>query len=500
MSPEDDENYPVWSDASSTTNWQRSVDVEEPSLVPVSDMDDIDLLDSEDDLSNWASPPLVGQETPEPFWRRFSPILIPLPFAILVFLFTLPTTLQRSPNHAPLFIVALVLCSVALLQGVLLYFVGANDTLWMLYVACGYALFIVIGIFVGFGMGAALITLFLLVCAGIFLAQRGIRPTTEGYVDIIESFGKYTHTLYPGLNFLMPWEKVARRLSTRETTWTCSPQRVPTSRDQDVQLIATISYQLLPEDAYLAVVTTQNWEQNLQLLFVGTIQSVVNELTPSDFISWSQSIYTRAANDSSSFNPAAVTRWDRINSTLRRRMEDQTATWGVKVNWVRIQDITILPHTPDHIHSSKAEENFPVTLPKAPVPAAPRPILSDAPTTVMDLSQLSGPVIEKSVVEPVRVSTSPPSPTEKTVEKAMAGKPINIETLVEAYNAVRQNSITDPTTILGIARRFDDLANDPINSKKIDFDAARAASTLRSRVQKLQSLTATQSSSRPSDL
>jgi hypothetical protein len=56
------------------------------------------------------------------------------------------------------------------------------------------------------------------------------------------------------------------------------------------------------------------------------------------------------------------------------------------------------------------------------------------------------------------------------------------------YNAVRQKVITDPSVILDIAQRFEALANDPIASQKIEFDAARAASTLRQRAQQLQEI------------
>jgi hypothetical protein len=56
------------------------------------------------------------------------------------------------------------------------------------------------------------------------------------------------------------------------------------------------------------------------------------------------------------------------------------------------------------------------------------------------------------------------------------------------YNVVRQGVITDPAVILDIAQRFESLANDPVASKAIDFDAARAATTLRQRAQKLQEL------------
>ena len=166
-------------------------------------------------------------------------------------------------------------------------------------------------------------------------------------MDIVTTFGKYTHTLEPGLDLLLPWERVEQHLNTQETTWTTDKMVVPTAREQQVELTATISYQLMPEDAHLAATSVKDWESSLQHLFRGTVQSTINELTIADFVTWTQNTYTRPTHsEASSFNPASTTRWDRINMMLSRRMQDQVACWGVQINWVRIQDLTPLPSMP----------------------------------------------------------------------------------------------------------------------------------------------------------
>ena len=481
MQSNSDENHAVWQDADAL-EWELPLAnlpprAGEDSLVEEEiDTDNLLILDTESDQLPWTRPALIDKETLRTFARQFSPILVPLPFALLIFLFTLPATLQGPPAHPTTLVMGLLLLGVLLLQGTLLYFAGSNDTLWMLYIACGYALFIASGVFAVFGTVAALIMLGILFVVGLILAQRGIHPTKEGSVDLVESFGKYTHTLYPGLNLLMPWERVAQRLNTQETTWTCPQQRVPTSREQNVQLTATISYQLQPEDAYLAAVTVKNWEGNLQTLFVGTVQSLVNELSPADFVSWTQSIYTtRAGGENSSFNPAAATRWDRINSALSRRMQDQVASWGVQINWVRIQDITLLPNTP-------------VAL-IAPVPgdndaAGTTEIIKPEPPIVVPAKQLSA---QSAKDIPPAVSAGSAPQTKSTLTEKVP----RVETLKDMYNAVRQGVITDPKVILDIALRFESLAADPATSKILDFDAGRAAGTLRQRAQKLQELAQT---------
>lgn len=420
--------------------------------------------DTESDiLYTGDSPSLISKETLGALARQFSPLLVPIPFALLIFLFTLPATLQGPPAHPSSLVMGVLLLAATILQGTLLYVAGASDVFWLLSVVGGYVLFVALGVGAVFGWVPALATLLVLLVLSILPVRRGIHATKEGYVDLVESFGRYTHTLYPGLNLLMPWEKVTDRLSIQEITWTCPEQKVSLSREQIVRLTATISYHLWPADAHLAAHTVQDWEQSLRVLFVGTLQSVVNALTPADFVSWSQSVYLPAKDETSAFNPTAATRWDKINDALSRRVQDQVAAWGVQVNWVRIQEPMILPYTSD-------EHKAPVTRMATQV-SEPEPVIAPPP------------VPEKP---PEKIPTAAPAPLASPLPKALGSKAVKVEVLVDAYNAVREGTIADPVTILEIAQRFEQLANDAEASKLLDFDAARAANTLRQRAQKYQ--------------
>lgn len=457
--------------------------------------DDLLAPDTESDILHWTSPPpLASKETLGTFWRQFAPILVPLPLGLLVFLATLPATLQGLQAHHPsVFIMAALLLALMILQGTFLYFAGSNDTLLTLYIVGGYTLFIVAGVFAVFGIVPALLTFGVLLVVGLLLARRGIQQTRVGYVDIVTSFGKYTQTLEPGLNLLLPWERVEYQLNIQETTWTTSKMEVPTSREQKVELSATISYQLMPEDAYLAAVSVKNWEGSLHDLFRGTIQSMVNELTLADFVTWTQSVYIRpSSNDASSFNPAAATRWDRINNTLTRRMQDQVAAWGVQINWVRIQDLTPLPVTSSTMALPlNGDLGGSTQIMKSDLLLASAPATPPQPTKaelVLPAAPAASPAKAELVLPTAQPTTPAPASTPNTPKPIAASKPPRIETLVDTYDAVRQNLITDPKIILDLAQHFEALASDPVASKSIEFDAARAASTLRQRAQKFQKM------------
>src|SRR5574337_978671 len=122
--------------------------------------------------------------------RKLSPVLVPLPFAILIFLFTLPFTLKGNSYLQPLPLAALLI-AIVIMQGTLLYYAGSNDTYWTLFVIIGYALFLIVGTLALFGFVAAIILLIVLLIIGSLLARRAIVQVPEGNVDIVMMYGKY---------------------------------------------------------------------------------------------------------------------------------------------------------------------------------------------------------------------------------------------------------------------------------------------------------------------
>ena len=390
--------------------------------------------------------------------RRFSPILVPLPFAILIFLFTLPFTLKGQSFLPPLPL-AVLLIALVIMQGTLLYYAGSNDTYWTLFVIIGYALFLVVGTLAIFGFGASLIVLVIFLIIGTLLARRSILQVPEGSVDIVMMYGRYARTLYPGPNLKMPLEKVGKRLNTKETTWTCPEQVVKISRDEDVKLIATISYKLLPEDAHLAALQVDNWEDSLQKLFVSTIQNVINELTPSDFMNVPHGTHPQTSVDINSIDTATITRWDRVNDIVAKRVQDQVEKWGVQINYVRIQDVTLIPHLSSSVNPPWRQAPVDVGMTRGGYPTVAQPQQAQ--------------IIEKPVEsQPAQMVISPSSPYPPAPVSA-----VSIEMLKDSYEAVRSGRLRDPQTIRDIAARFEALAHDP----NIDVDAMKAAQILYNR-------------------
>ncbi|HLH62345.1 MAG TPA: SPFH domain-containing protein [Ktedonobacteraceae bacterium] len=428
------------------------------------------------------------------FGRLFSPILIPVPFALLIFLITYVVTGKMQYSNLQTLPLALLLLALAILQGTMLYYVGTNDSLWFLCLFLGYALFLLAGTFALFGLRGALILLIILLLIVLFYARRGFRIVSTGYVEVVYSFGRYNRTLDSGPAFLWPWEKVVQRVSIKEKVWSTPLQVVKISRDQDVRLIATISFQVVPEDAYLTL-TVENWEESLHTLFIGALQALVSQLSPTDFTAWpqAQGQPLRSSHPHASLDPTQDTRWDRINHALASRTQDRVAGWGIQVNWVHIQDITLIPHlmpvtTPPP--GMQAQPKRPVSPTNhAPGPgdqSAQPPVRAGAPAS-QDSSagdDETTVVIDNNAVQQQEAPSQPVSSADPPT--ALSSRPLSLGSLKELYEAVRQSRITDPNTIRSIARQFEVVSQDSQLSQSVDFDAGRAARTLYQRAKTIE--------------
>ncbi len=454
-----------WSDPNAVS-WDDDpllMDSDEPSTPPLQD----DQFSAppvataiETDEEEWVKQPLFSRDSLRRLARQLSPVLVPLPFALLIFLFSLPAELKNQP-HLPVVVLAIVLLALVVMQGTALYYAGSNDNLWTLYTILGYALFLLVGAFALFGTGGALLLFLILFLAGMLFGGRAMRQVPEGHVDLVFSFSAYQRTLFPGLNFILPWEKVQARLNTQETTWTSPAVRVAVSRDQDAEIVATLTYQLVPEDAHIALLNMQDWQETLRQHFIGTLKSIVKELSPADFVAWSHHVNDQA--DDTYPDATSMTRWDRLNMLLRSRLQDQMAMRGILINLAHVQDVTLIPH---------------LTPASSPPPGwqSRRPEAELVDTGAVRSPGSTSRPASYSVVTP---PSKPPAPTP-------APKPEMFNAMIELYNSVRDGRVTDTRVILDLADRFEAIADHPETSQQFDYDAGRAAYNLRAQARALK--------------
>jgi regulator of protease activity HflC (stomatin/prohibitin superfamily) len=400
---------------------------------------------------------------------------LPLLFATLTTLLVLPAVAAKKAALPPIafwpIIIAILVVTIA--QIVCAYYADTDAGILAVSTVGGFFLYLLIAAFSLFGLLAGVALLLLLLVIFIVLWRSYVKIVPETYVDIVYTFGKYSHTLESGFNVVLPWEKVAQRLYVGEMQWVCPEQRIqmPQQDDQDVVARAIVSYQLMPQDAYLAATQVKNWEQSLQELFISQLHTVLKSFIPADFIPWSGSMGSHATSETHG-SEDAIMPWEYKNDELFQPFSDHVALWGVQVYTVRLRDVRMVPHgTP--LPSMEQE----VSTPSSGMAAA---FDNDATTESSAITQQS------ASTETTKNSQSPQAPSQTPEADADKAASKEEKALAQLYAQVQNGKITNPATIRSYAAKFDAAAKDATLNQTISFDVERAARNLYAEAEKAE--------------
>jgi len=159
------------------------------------------------------------------------------------------------------------------------------------------------------------LALAIIIIAVVVLWSMGVRRVNQYERGVVERWHAYEKTADPGLRYIIPFIQRMFRVNMREQVIDVPPQEIITEDNVVVTIDAVVYYQIM--DPKKALYEVEDFELAIVKLAQTTLRNIVGEMSLD----------------------TCLTSREKINTELRKVLDEATDKWGTKVNRIEVQRI-----------------------------------------------------------------------------------------------------------------------------------------------------------------